>query len=205
MLVQIREARVAEDRYHTLEFVSQLWAHLHSLPDLRNPDFRRLPGEKATFGRIKKDSIDDYYVAIADGTVQYDPKKRNADDAGKPLVCRDLEVGVFYAERLFVWGLDDDGQNLRREVIRQYLRTLHISSDRGFWNPCQVWRGYAKGEPTFYNALRADTQMGPTWWGVQNRLRHDKLSHDLPEGWEYNPHGKGVFSGWLLIPVKQDD
>ena len=168
--------------YHTLDFTQRMWAHVHTMPNLRGGSEIE-PGYPATYGCVKEAGGEDYYVGISESST-------------RPMMGRDMGWGHFYPERVFVWGQDGNGDPLKRTLVREYLRTLGLRHDRGFWNPCQVWRGYNRGEITWHNALRADANIGIRWHDVWDKLKK------LPDGWQWDPT-YGDSGGCLLIPVRK--
>lgn len=178
------EAVEDDCEYHTLEFIARMWAHIHTVPDLRGcgrPAYA--PGHAATYGRTKDEGHEDYYVGIS-------------ESMHGAVGMRDIGWGHFYPERVFVWGQDEDGDPLKRSVVRGHLQTMGLRSNRDFWNPCQVWRGFSRGDVTWHNALRADANLGIRWNDVTSRRQA------LPAGWQMD-FRSGTNSGYILIPVRK--
>jgi hypothetical protein len=114
---------------------------------------------------------DDYYVALSEGT-------RN----GRPLLNTSIKAGAFYPERLFMWGEDEEGNDLPRHMLLHHFKQLGMwKSTPAYWDPVRIWRGYNKGWPTFYKALRGSTDMGPRWHDIIG-----KLSGNLPDGYQWD-------------------
>lgn len=166
-----KEAVKAAKKQEELVFVDAQWAYLLSVPmDLRT-GWRGLPGEKSIYGNINPETEwlgrEDYYVGISEGTRD-----------GRPLGSRDLDYGVFYSERVFVWGFNDDRSPMDRIRILEILTDAGVvKAARSYWDPCHVWRGFDKGKPVFFTALRAETACGPRMWEIEEALRRE-----LPEG-----------------------
>lgn len=171
--------------YHTLEFIDRMWAYIYTVPDLRGGRPAYAPGHAATYGRTKDEGLEDYYVGIS-------------ESMNGAVGMRDIGWGHFYPERVFVWGQDEDGDPLKRSVVREYLQAMGLRSNRDFWNPCQVWRGFSRGDVTWHNALRADANLGIRWHDVTSRRQA------LPAGWEMD-FRSGTNSGYILIPTKKTD
>ena len=152
----------------------------HVFPIKGRPD-RIAAGIATPYGwRVDDDAKEHHYVFLSEGM-------RN----GRPLIGRDSESSTFYSERLFIWGDDNEGNDLTHEELRESLGPVLQRSGAGFWHPTRVWRGYREGLPTFYRALRAHTYIGETWYGALT-----KLSGKLPDGWQWTPY---EYHGDLLI------
>lgn len=99
-------------------------------------------------------------------------------------------VGLYYPERLFVTGRnDDDGYDLERSEVLRHLAAVGITSHPEYWHPVQLFTGMNMGFPVFHQGLRADTDYGPSWYGtVTSKL----LGRKLPDGytWDHYPSAK---------------
>ena len=117
--------------------------------------------------------------------------------AGAKPVCLDYYVAqrngspcpeavlLYYPSRVFVEGENEDGEPLQRYELLQHLRAVGARSHSGFWEPCQVFHGLAfGGVPRFKNALRAETNSGPSWSELL-----PKLQQNLPPGYEWQRWG----------------
>lgn len=143
-----------------LTFTQVMWAHIHEMPV--GPRCRGMPGEPSTYGFVAADEDqwrEVYYVGIS-------------ESATKPVGCRDIGYGLFYPERLFLWGEDDDGNDMGFGELLDTLKKARFYGDEGYWEPCLVWRGFAPGlKPTFRRALRADANLGPTMHNLRSGLK----------------------------------
>lgn len=113
---------------------------------------------------------EDYFVAMADGMRD-----------GSPLLSTSVQAGHFYERRLFVYGVDDFGNDVPRHRLLRHMGAVGLRNSPDFWDPCRPWRGYRGGLPTFSLALRGATEFGPSW--------HDALKAlggELPEGYQWH-------------------
>lgn len=101
-------------------------------------------------------------------------------------------VAIYYAERVFVSGKDTDRNPLPRYRLLEHLAKFNLAvseprtaSHAMMWHPCQIFHGLKAGMPLFEHALRAATELGPTWHQVVHNL-----SGQLPEGYHWwRPEG----------------
>jgi hypothetical protein len=120
--------------------------------------------------RCRLDRLD-YYVALMNGSP--DPQA----------------VPFYYPERLFVTGdyysdSKDLGGQLFRTDLLNHLSALGIQAHPEYWHPVQIFHGIKGGFPLFDQGLKADTDVGPTWYSVQG-----KLKTKLPDGYDWDFSG----------------
>jgi len=101
----------------------------------------------------------------------------------RPLKSLDVDCGSFYNDRLFVYGryLDSkDKDPIPRYKLMQHLETIGLRAGADYWDPVSILAGYKNGLPRFDVGLRAETDYGPRWFDVKERiLKPGKL----PEGY----------------------
>ncbi len=153
----------------------------HVFPIDGRPD-RLVAGIATPYGWRFDDDADQHdYAVLSQGRAR----------DGRHAYGSDIEISLFYPERLFVWGDDNEGHDLTHDELRECLKPILQRSSPGFWHPTRVHRGYHKGVPTFYRALRAHTDIGETWYGALT-----KLGGKLPENYQWTPYER---HGELLV------
>lgn len=99
-------------------------------------------------------------------------------------------VALLYPERVFVYGvrvdeeLDEEIPLERCELLR-HLKALDLRGQAEFWHPVQIYHGRKGGWPLFHAGVKADTDMGVSWYTVTSKMQR------APEGysWEFAPTG----------------
>ena len=169
-----------------------------------------VPGEQSTYGRIrpwgdlspdrgafrehwerKGANGEDYYIALS--------HKSPPGFVGDRFLIDNGGIGMAYPERMFAWGEDEDGNQLARSEVVQYLAAAglrHSSPD--FWDPVTIHQGYNRGYPTFNNAVRGHTDLGPRWWDWK-RVADGKL----PDGYDWDQQPDCQF-GNLYIELEEE-
>lgn len=122
----------------------------------------------------EKRGREDYYVNMSAGT-------RN----GQPLISTGTVASPFYPQRLFVWGMQGGAEAMPRDTLMRYLAELGFFASSSFWCPCLPHRGYNMGSPTFHEALRADTDIGPTGYTAKEYI--EKAVKRDPDRWAWDP------------------
>jgi hypothetical protein len=112
----------------------------------------------------------DYYVALRNG----------CPDPGA--------VPLLYPERVFVNGEDDDGEPLPRHIVLRHLAAVGIPASHSYWHPVQIFTGINRGFPVFQHGLKADTDIGPSWYSVTSRLQAK-----LPPGYSWELRHAGSY------------
>jgi hypothetical protein len=112
----------------------------------------------------------DYYVGLQHGNPDPD------------------STGLLYPERLFANGEDDDGGDLPRSTLLTHLAAVGLQGHAEFWHPVQIYTGINRGCPVFRTGLKADTDIGPTWYSAKQ-----KLDGKLPAGYEWSHHPKAKY------------
>ena len=126
----------------------------------------------------------DYYVALQNG-------------------CPDPSaVRLYYPERVFVSGVDDedDGRKLTRLELLEHLKAVDLRGYHGFWNPVQIFHGIHSGFPHFSPGMKAHTDMGCSWFEV-----NQKLSGSLPEGYSWDVQTQGAEAGYGLLYFEMEE
>ncbi len=98
-----------------------------------------------------------------------------SERGGSYVLPTDVVASAGYPERLFVHGEDEDGEPLPRCELLYHLWRIGMGKHIDFWDPVQIWHGYDRGIPTFHNALRGATEMGPRYYEAVEKLRSLKL------------------------------
>lgn len=172
---------------HTLFLLNSPWCYLYSLPQLGKYPARQRPGAEGTYGRVEPET-GAYYIALTEGR---DPK------TGAHLVARDSELSLVYPERLFVWGEDEKGDGLSAEALLGHLKALNIPAHASYWEAVLRHTGYAYGGAAkFSRTLRADANLGVSWYSLSHKLQEK----DLPKGWQMNVE-KTQPGCWISIEI----
>lgn len=194
------------------------WGYVTRLSDFSGG--RAAKAGKTPDGRHRLSSLDDYAIApgVPDKTLdprtgygfvrpQDDPPSPDDDLWARWAECRmrrldyyvaqmngspdPAAVCVYYPERLFADGADENGNQLSRTALLKHLSAVQLRGWDDFWHPVQIFTGLNMGFPVFREGLKADTDIGPTWWSAINTL-----DNKLPKGYSWQQF-KGAKYGTL--------
>lgn len=103
-------------------------------------------------------------------------------------------IGLTYPERLFVWGVSNQNQDLPHDRTMTRLKDLDsFKMARGFWWDKLLHHGYKGGTPLFHNALMAHTDIGMCWHDLYKLLAKENLPYTWQEVETRQGGGGGTF------------
>lgn len=130
------------------------------------------------YKRYSLEAGDFVTVGDSDGTYAREDKNTGAEyrclglgkKRNKIAYSSDLKVGLFYPPNTFIYGENEDGNNLSFGEIEDFTKK--------FWG-CKIQRallpkGYNKGQWTWYNSVYfCPVDFQPMWDSVVNRLKQE--------------------------------
>lgn len=112
--------------------------------------------------------VADYYIALLNG-------------------CPDVDaVQLYYPERLIISaeGCFEKGEEVpSRQLMLDVLDAAGIPSRPSRWDPCQVFTGISNGIPAIKPGLKANTDLGISWYEASRFLQSEKLPERLHWEW----------------------
>ena len=178
---------------YEITITSASWGYTYTLPKMGElksgvydghtiskayPDNRIQMGRKVTYGTADNDGKQ--YITVAVG-----------ERGGGAVIGVDDDCSLLYGPHMFLWGTawsdGEDGRDMTRAEIIELLQAIpgmSLPASRSFYNDVWVHRGYKKGIPTFYRALKADANSPATLFAVQHVISAASAADEMPDGYQ---------------------